>query len=145
MNEEIIRKIQEALQQGVTPEQLVKELQKQGVREQEAIQMVSAAMPQQEQMQQYQYGTTVRHNYADNINFDNKFNATALGLNAVSDPRNMTWALPDTGFGSGIKAISGLASGLAGSYLGYAKMFAPDKIHVQDPKEKTNSIKSIYT
>ena len=136
MNEEIIMKIREALQQGMTPEQIVKELQKQGITEQEAIQLVSAAIPQQEEMQQYQYGTTVRHNYADNINFDNKFNATALGLNAVSDPRNMIWALPDTGFGSGLKAISGLASGLAGSYLGYAKLFSKDKIHVQDPKEK---------
>lgn len=136
MNEEIIMKIREVLQQGITPEQLVKELQKQGITEQEAIQLVSAAMPQQEEMQQYQYGTTVRHRYADNINFNNKFNATALGLNAVSDPRNMTWALPDTGFGSGLKALSGLASGLAGSYLGYAKLFSKDKIHVQDPKEK---------
>ncbi len=133
MNEEIIMKIQEALQQGITPEQLVKELQKQGITEQEAIQLVSAAIPQQEEMQQYQYGTTVRHNYADNINFDNKFNTTALGLNAVSDPRNMTWALPDTGFGSGFKAISGLASGLAGSYLGYAKLFSNDKITNNTP------------
>ena len=133
MNKEIIIKIQEALQQGVTPEQLVKELQKQGITEQEAIQLVSAAMPQQEEMQQYQYGTMVRHNYADNINFDNKFNATALGLNAVSDPRNMTWALPDTGFGSGLKAISGLASGLSGSYLGYAKLFSNDKVTNNTP------------
>ena len=133
MNEEIIMKIREALQQGMTPEQIVKELQKQGITEQEAIQLVSAAIPQQEEMQQYQYGTTVRHNYADNINFDNKFNATALGLNAVSDPRNMIWALPDTGFGSGLKAISGLASGLAGSYLGYAKLFSKDKVTNNTP------------
>lgn len=133
MNEEIIIKIREALQQGITPEQLVKELQKQGITEQEAIQLVSAAMPQQEEMQQYQYGTTVRHRYADNINFDNKFNATALGLNAVSDPRNMIWALPDTGFGSELKALSGLASGLAGSYLGYAKLFSKDKVTNNTP------------
>lgn len=182
MNEEIIMKIQEALQQGATPEQLIQELQKQGISQEEATQMVSAAMPQEE-MQQYQYGSTVRHNYVDNINFNSNFkkagedwgkvgqsfknwnnsewgdasnkfdwktvgnalgstftkgniNSTALGLNAVSDPRNMTWALPDTGFGSGFKAISGLASGLAGSYLGYAKLFAPDNRHVQDPTEK---------
>ena len=128
MNEEIIIKIREALQQGITPEQLIEELQKQGITEQEAIQLVSAAIPQQEEMQQYQYGTTVRHNYADNINFNNKFNAIALGLNAVSDPRLMAWALPDTGFGSGLKAISGLASGLAGSYLGYAKLLVKIKL-----------------
>ena len=133
MNEEIIIKIREALQQGITPEELIKELQKQGITEQEAIQLVSAAMPQQEEMQQYQYGTTVRHNYADNINFDKKFNAIALGLNATSDPRHMAWALPDTGFGSGLKAISGLASGLAGSYLGYAKLFSKDKVTNNTP------------
>ena len=60
-------------------------------------------------------------------------NRTALGLNQLSDPRLGAWALPNKGLGSGYKAITGLASGLAGSYLGYAKMFSPDKVRENQP------------
>ena len=63
-------------------------------------------------------------------------NSAALGANSLTGYYSPIHALPNTGFLGKIKAAAGLASGLAGSYLGYAKLFAKDKIHVQDPKEK---------
>jgi hypothetical protein len=80
-------------------------------------------------------GQGIKDYYKDNT-FGERVNRNALTLNSISDPRNLTWALPDKGIGSGFKAISGLASGLTGAYLGYAKMFSKDKTRYFDPKEK---------
>lgn len=58
---------------------------------------------------------------------NNGWNRTMMGMNALSDPRSPIHYLPNKGFGSGLKAIAGLASGLSGAVLGYEKMFAKDK------------------
>lgn len=144
MNEEIMNQVAQAIQQGANPDEIVQALIQQGLGEPEAMQLVNNVMSQLEtQLPQAQYGMQVtNHNKVSNLNFDNKFNSTALGLNMVSDPRNLTWALPDKGIGSGFKAISGLASGLTGAYLGYAKMFSKDKTTDITPTSAINKTSS---
>lgn len=144
MNEEIMNQIAQAIQQGANPDEIVQALIQQGLGEPEAMQLVNNVMSQLEtQLPQAQYGMQVtNHNKVSNLNFDNKFNSTALGLNMVSDPRNLTWALPDKGIGSGFKAISGLASGLTGAYLGYAKLFSKNKTTDITPVSAINKISS---
>jgi hypothetical protein len=72
---------------------------------------------------------TIDTTYSKQLNNleNNKWNRGLAVANSLSDPRNFTSMLPDKGFGSGLKAITGLASGLAGATLGYEKMFAKDK------------------
>lgn len=86
-------------------------------------------------------GQGIKDYYKDNT-FGERVNRNALTLNSISDPRNLTWALPDKGIGSGFKAISGLASGLTGTYLGYAKMFSKDRTTDITPVSAINKISS---
>lgn len=57
----------------------------------------------------------------------NNWNKGLAITNSLVDPRSPIHMLPDKGFGSGLKAIAGLAAGLSGATLGYEKMFAKDK------------------
>lgn len=63
----------------------------------------------------------------DNLKYNN-FNRRGLaGANALGDPRNMMWALPNKGLLGTIKAVAGAAAGVSGAALGYSKMFAKPK------------------
>lgn len=68
---------------------------------------------------------TSRHRL-DNLK-NNPFNKALIGTNSLSDPKNMTWALPNRGFFGKVKALAGAASGISGAVLGYEKLFTPDK------------------
>jgi hypothetical protein len=72
---------------------------------------------------------TVDYTYSKQLNNleNNKWNRGLAVANSLSDPRSPIHMLPDKGFGSGLKAIAGIASGLSGATLGYEKMFAKDK------------------
>lgn len=63
-------------------------------------------------------------------------NSVALGANSLTGYYSPIHALPNTGFLGKIKAAAGLASGLAGSYLGYAKLFAKDKSYLTDESKQ---------
>ncbi len=58
---------------------------------------------------------------------NNKWNRGLAVTNSLTDPRSPIHMLPDKGFGSGLKALAGIASAGAGTILGYEKMFAKDK------------------
>jgi hypothetical protein len=58
---------------------------------------------------------------------NNKWNRGLAITNSLVDPRSPIHMLPDKGFGSGLKALAGIASAGAGTILGYEKMFAKDK------------------
>lgn len=58
---------------------------------------------------------------------NNKWNRGLMTANSLTDPRSPIHYLPNKGFGSGLKAIAGLAAGLSGPILGYEKLFAKDK------------------
>lgn len=70
---------------------------------------------------------TTRKYQVDNLKYNN-WNKGLAAANMLTDPRNGALQyLPDEGFGSGLKAILGAASGLAGATMGYEKMFAKPK------------------
>ena len=77
----------------------------------------------------YQLDTTTSHTLNDLEN--NGWNRGLAKVNSMGNPNSMMWALPNRGFGSGLKAVAGLASGLSGAVLGYEKLF--------NNKETTNS------
>lgn len=52
-----------------------------------------------------------------------KLNTAAVMATNLSNPNSMLWALPNKGISGALKAAAGIASGLSGSYLGYAKAF----------------------
>jgi hypothetical protein len=58
---------------------------------------------------------------------NNKWNRGLMTANSLVDPLSPIHYLPNKGFGSGLKAIAGLAAGLSGPILGYEKLFAKDK------------------
>ena len=70
---------------------------------------------------------------------NNGWNRGLAVTNSLVDPRSPIHFLPDKGFGSGLKAIAGLAAGLSGATLGYEKLFSNTKtdnyLYNQDTKE----------
>ena len=58
---------------------------------------------------------------------NNDWNRGLAITNSLVDPRSPIHYLPNKGFGSGLKAIAGLAAGLSGATLGYEKLFTGDK------------------
>lgn len=58
---------------------------------------------------------------------DSNLKKAMMGINSLTDPTSMAWALPNEGLFGGLKAFIGGASALAGAGLGYAKAFSKDK------------------
>lgn len=58
---------------------------------------------------------------------DSNLKKAMMGINSLTDPTSMSWALPNEGLFGGLKALAGGASALVGSGLGYAKVFSKDK------------------
>lgn len=154
--QQVIAQIKQALEQGVKPEEVVQYLVQQGVPQEQAQQRVEAATS-------YKYGGRVlpkaqggvqmptrtvgnlavnpnvglwqnlkaQRDQADKQNRDvfSTANALAALANFGFSPFAYMYLLPD----NAIKGAAGLASGLAGSYLGYAKLFSDDKITNNTP------------
>ena len=147
MQQEIIEAVKEYIKKGATPEQLIAELQKQGVSAEEAKKVVMIAMSQLENNSVMNYGVNpneMNESYGQEEAYPYyELGSVTMGLDTFGKHNALPWALPENTFGTAFKAIMGLGEGIRGSVMGYKKLYDTIKGENKDIGQSTGDVKDM--